>query len=131
VLVKALSPSLETKMPRHIRRVSARRSPKPRNRATVAGIPGTSKSKAELFDGLRRAFEATLEISETPERTRDRYIDAIDSVADYLESIGADAVWVERFDELSGALEDLVEGALPAVLRPAIPKVRPQQSRRP
>jgi len=28
------------------------------------------------------------------------YIDAIDSVADYLESIGADAVWVDRFDEL-------------------------------
>ena len=89
----------------------------------VAGIPGTSKSKAKLFDGLRRAFEATPEISETPERTRERYIDAIDSVADYLESIGADAVWVERFDELSGALEVLVEGALPAVLRPAIRKV--------
>ena len=69
---------------------------------------------------LRRAFEATPEISETPERTRERYIDAIDSVADYLESIGADAVWVERFDELSGALEDLVDGRLPAVLRPAI-----------
>jgi hypothetical protein len=103
-------------MPRHIRGVTARRSPKPRKRATVAGIPGTSKSKANFFDGLRRAFEATPEISETPERTRERYIDAIDSVADYLESIGADAVWVERFDELSGALEDLVEGALPAVL---------------
>ena len=110
-------------MPRHIRGVTARRSPKPRKHATVAGIPGTSKSKAKLFDGLRRAFEATPEISETPERTRERYIDAIDSVADYLESIGADAIWVERFDELSGALEDLVEGALPAVLRPAIRKV--------
>jgi hypothetical protein len=99
-------------MPRHIRGVTARRSPKPRKRAAVAGIPGTSKSKAKLFDGLRRAFEATPEISETPERTRERYIDAIDSVADYLESIGADAVWVERFD-----------GALPAVLRPTIRKV--------
>jgi hypothetical protein len=110
-------------MPRHIRSVTARRSPKPRKRATVIGIPGTSKSKAELFERLRRAFEATPETSETPERTRERYIDAIDSVADYLESIGADAVWVERFDELSAALEDLVEGMLPAVLRPAIPKV--------
>jgi hypothetical protein len=110
-------------MPRHIRGVTARRSPKPRKRATVAAIPGTSKSKAKLFDGLRRAFEATPEINETSERTRERYIDAIDSVADYLESIGADAVRVERFDELSGALEDLVEGALPAVLRPATRKV--------
>jgi hypothetical protein len=112
-------------MPRHIRSVTARRSLKPRKRATVIGIPGTSKSKAELFERLGRAFEATPEISETPERTRERYIDAIDSVADYLESIGADAVWVERFDELSAALEDLVEGVLPAILRPAIPKVGP------
>ena len=51
------------------------------------------------------------------------YIDAIDSVADYLESIGADAVWVDRFDELSGALKDLVKGELPALLRPATPKI--------
>jgi hypothetical protein len=109
-------------MPRHIRSVTGRRSQKPRKREVV-GIPGTSKSKAELFDGLRRAFEATPEISETPERTRERYIDAIDSVADYLESIGADAVWVERFDELSEALEHLVEGVLPRILRPAIPKI--------
>jgi hypothetical protein len=109
-------------MPRHIRSVTARRSQKPRKHEVV-GIPGTSKSKAELFDGLRRAFEATPEISETPERTRERYIDAIDSVADYLESVGADAAWVKRFDELSEALEDLVEGALPPILRPAIPKV--------
>jgi hypothetical protein len=72
--------------------------------------PGSSKSKAELFDCLHRAFEAPPQVSETPERTRERYIDAIDSVADYLESIGADAVWVDRFDEQSGALEDLGEG---------------------
>jgi hypothetical protein len=72
---------------------------------------------------LRRAFEATPQISETPERTRERYIDAIDSVADYLESVGADAVWVKRFDELSESLEDVVEGVLPTILRPAIPKV--------
>jgi hypothetical protein len=112
-------------MPRHIRSVKGRRSPRPWKRATVAGIPGSSKSKAELFDGLRQAFEATPELSETPERMRERYIDAIDSVADYLESIGADPVWVERFDELSRALQDLVEGRLPAVLKPALPKVRP------
>jgi hypothetical protein len=44
-------------------------------------------------------------------------------VADYLENIGADAVWVERFDELSGALADLVEGKLAAILKPEIPKL--------
>ena len=107
-------------MPRHNRSVTARRSPKPRRRATVAGLPGSSKSKAELFRRLRRAFEA--DVGETPERTRERYIDALDSVADYLESIGADAEWVERFDELSEALESLVEGVHPPILRPAMPK---------
>jgi hypothetical protein len=61
---------------------------------------------------------ATPEVNETPERTRKRYIDAIDSVADYLEDIGADAVWAKRFDELSGALEDLVKGALQPPLTP-------------
>ena len=44
-------------------------------------------------------------------------------MADYLESIGADAVWIERFDELSGALEDLVDGKLAAILKPEIPKI--------
>jgi hypothetical protein len=110
-------------MPRHNRSVTARRSPKPRKRTAVPGLPVSSKSKAELFDRLHLAFEVTPQVSETPQRTRERYIDAIDSVADYLESIGADAVWVERFDELSGALEDLVEGKLPAFLRPEIPKI--------
>ena len=110
-------------MPRHNRSVTARRSPKPRRRATVAGLPGSSRSKAELFDRLYRVFEASPQVSETPERTRERYIDAIDSVADYLESIGADAVWVDCFDELSGALKDLVKGELPAILKPAIPKI--------
>jgi len=108
-------------MPRHNRSVTARRSPKPRKRAPVAGLPGSSKSKAELFDRLQRAFEAIPQASETPQRMRERYIDAIDSVTDYLESIGADALWVERFDELSGALEDLIEGKLPAILRPEVP----------
>ena len=102
-------------MPRHFRSVAAWRSSKPRKRA-AASIPGTSKAKAELCHSLGRAFEATPEVNETPERTRKRYIDAIDSVADYLEDIGADAMWVKRFDELSGALEDLVNGALPPVL---------------
>jgi len=110
-------------MPRHIRSVTARRPTKPRKPPTVAGIPGSSKSKAELFRRLRRAFEANPELGEAPERMRERYIDAIDSVADYLESIGADTAWVERFDELSAALEALVEGALPPVLRPAMPKL--------
>jgi hypothetical protein len=110
-------------MPRHFRSVTSRRSSKPRKRAT-AGIPGTSKAKAELFHRLGRAFEETPEANETPERTRERYIDAIDSVADYLEDIGADAAWVKRFDELSGVLEDLVNGALPPVLTLAISKSR-------
>ena len=110
-------------MPRHNRSVTARRSPKLRKRPTVAGLPGSSKSKAELFDRLQRAFEAIPQASETPQRMRERYIDAIDSVADYLESIGADAVWVERFDELGGALEDLIDGKLAAILKPEIPKI--------
>jgi hypothetical protein len=122
MLVKALLP-WRRKMPRHNRSVTARRSPKSRKRATVAGFPGSSKSKTELFGRLHRAFEVTPQVGETPQRTRERYIDAIDSVADYLESIGADAVWVERFDELSGALEDLAEGKLPAILRPEMPKI--------
>ena len=109
-------------MRRPIGGVTTRRSPKPRKRVAVAGIPGTAKAKAELFHRLRRAFESTPEARETPERTRERYVAAIDSVADYLESIGADPVWVERFDDLSGALEAPVEGALPALLKPATPK---------
>jgi len=110
-------------MPRHFRSVTARRSSKPRKRATVS-IPGTSKAKAELFHRLSRAFEATPEVNETPERALEPYIDAIDSVADYLEDIGADAVWVKRFDELSGVLEGLASGALPPILTPAMSKSR-------
>jgi hypothetical protein len=109
-------------MPKHIESVRKRRSPRPRERATIAGIPGSAKAKVELFHRLRRAFEPASEVSEPPERTRERYIEAIDSVADYLASIGAEKLWVERFDELSGALEDLADGALPPVLRPAISK---------
>jgi len=106
-------------MRRYIKGVTTRRSPRPRKRAAVAGIPGTAKAKAELFQRLHRAFETATEARERPERTRERYVLAIDSVADYLEIIGADPVWVERFDDLSGALE---EGALPDLLRSAIPK---------
>jgi len=105
-------------MRRYIGRVTTRRAPRPRKRA-LAGIPGTAKAKAELFQRLRRAFETAPEARETPERARERYVVAIDSVANYLEIIGADPVWVERFDDLSGALE---EGALPDLLRRAIPK---------
>jgi hypothetical protein len=120
--VKALFSRMR-KMTRHDGGVRKRRSPKPRERATIAGIPGSAKAKAQLFRRLGRAFEATPEVSETPERTRERYIDALESVADYLASIGADALWVERFDELSGVLEDLVDGAPPPVLRPGKSKV--------
>jgi hypothetical protein len=107
-------------MRRYTEGVTTRRSPKPRKRAAVAGIPGTAKAKAELFQRLRRAFETAPEARETPKRMRERYVLAIDSVADYLEIIGADPVWVERFDDLSGALE---EDALPDLLMSAIPKV--------
>jgi hypothetical protein len=97
----------------------SRKSPK---RAALAGMPGTAKAKAELFHRLRRAFESAPEACETPERTRERYVEAIDSVTDYLESIGAKPIWIERFDDLSEALEDLIEGSPPALLKPAIPK---------
>jgi hypothetical protein len=69
-------------MRRHIGGLTTRRSPRPRERAAVAGTPGTAKAKAELFHRLRWAFEAAPEARETPERTRKRYVDAIDSVAD-------------------------------------------------
>jgi hypothetical protein len=97
----------------------SRKSPK---RAALAGMPGTAKAKAELFHRLRRAFESAPEACETPERTRERYVEAIDSVTDYLESIGAKPIWIERFDDLSEALEDLIEGSPPALLKPAISK---------
>ena len=108
-------------MPRRLRSVTAWRPSKPRKRATVS-IPGTSKAKAELCHSLGRAFEVISEVNETPERTRKRYIDAIYSVADYLEDIGADAVWVKRFDELDGALED--QGRASAGPNAAISKPR-------
>jgi len=79
----------------------------------------------ELFDGLRRAFQPTPEIPETPERTRERYVWAIESLANYLEDIGADAAWIERIEELGWALEDLTTGAPPLLLKPTSAKSRP------
>src|SRR6202790_4540074 len=43
----------------------------------------------KLLEDLRLAFQATPEIPETPERTRERYVWAIESLANYLEDIGA------------------------------------------
>ncbi len=108
-------------MPRHIRSVTARRPRKfarPAQAAPPAAPAAVSTNEAELFDGLRQAFQATPDIPETPERTRERYVWAIESLANYLEDIGADAVWIEHIDELRWALEDLTNGVLPALLKP-------------
>jgi hypothetical protein len=78
-----------------------------------------SSAQAELLAGLHEAFLSTPEIAETPERARNRYIIAIESLADYLEDIGAEAAWIERLDELSCALEDLTNGEIPELLRPS------------
>jgi hypothetical protein len=87
--------------------------------------PAAPASDIELFAGLRRAFQATPGIPETPERTRERYVLAIESIANYLEDIGADAVWIERIDELGWALEDVTSGVLPLLLQPTNPESRP------
>jgi hypothetical protein len=50
---------------------------------------------------------------------------AIESLADYLEAIGADPTWVERIDELGWALDDLAKGELPEFLRPSLAAQRP------
>jgi hypothetical protein len=137
-------------MPRHIRSVTARRPRKivvrpPRDASppvteapsaandppspvkdapSQAGASGLAPALA-LFDALRRAFEATPEIPETPGRTRERYVWALESLADYLEDIGADSVWIGRFDELSWALEDLAKGVVAPFLEPASSKGPP------
>jgi hypothetical protein len=114
-------------MPRHIRSVTARRPRRmakpvkeaPPPAAPAAASPAAELSnEAELFDGLRQAFQVTPGIPETPERTRERYAWAIESLANYLEDIGADAAWVERIEELGWALEDLTTGVLAPFLRP-------------
>jgi len=108
-------------MPRHIRSVTARRTPKIARPAKGVETVAVPEPKAELFEGLRQAFEATPEIPETPARTRERYVDALASLADYLETIGADAAWIEHLDALGFALEDLTKGAVPPVLAPKAP----------
>ena len=111
-------------MPRHIRSVTARRPRKfarPVKDAPPVAAPAAPEAPArevELFDGLRRAFQPTPDIPETPERTRERYVWAIESLANYLEDIGADAAWIERIEELGWALEDLTTGAQPLLLKP-------------
>ncbi len=86
----------------------------------VAAPPATAAQVA-LLEGLRRAFQVAAGTPEPPERIRERYIAAIESVADFLEAIGADAACVERIDELGWALEDLTNGLLPPLLQPSRP----------
>ena len=103
-------------MPRHIRSVTARRARRiirPVKNARSASTDAISGREVELFHGLRQAFQATPEITETTERTLERYVCAIESLADYLEDIGAEAVWINRIDELGWALEDLVAARPP------------------
>jgi hypothetical protein len=99
--------------------------------AAPAVVPSDSAYKLELFDALRQAFQSTPEIPETAERTRERYVSALESLADYLEDIGAEEAWTERIDELAWALEDLTKGALPPVLRPTGSESRPPPIREP
>jgi len=93
--------------------------------APLAVGPAALAREAELFDGLRRAFQATPEFPETPERTRERYVLAIESLVDYLEDIGADKAWIARLDELGWALEDLTKGELPLLLEPTRSPIHP------
>jgi hypothetical protein len=122
-------------MPRHIRSVTARRPRKiarrPVKPAAPAVVPSASAHKLELFDALRQAFQSTPEIPETAERTRERYVSALESLADYLEDIGAEEAWTERIDELAWALEDLTKGALPPVLTPTGSESRLPPAREP
>jgi hypothetical protein len=89
-----------------------------------AKAPAPPSAQAELLAGLREAFLDTPEIVETAERTRERYVAAVEAVANYLEDIGADTAWVEHLDELRWALEALTYGEVPELLKPATPKSR-------
>ena len=80
------APALEAKNARVHWGVTTRRSRKLPKRASVAGIP--PKAKTELFHRLRRALETAREARETPERTRERYVEAIDSVATTWQTSG-------------------------------------------
>jgi hypothetical protein len=104
-------------LPKHDRSVKARF----RNRR-FAARPTRTRQEAELLDGLREAFEPTPHIPETPDRTRERYVWAIENWGNYLEDIGADPAWIKRIDELRWALEDLTKGVLCPVLNPAAVK---------
>jgi hypothetical protein len=101
-------------LPKHDRSVKARF----RNRR-FAVRPTRTRQEAELLDGLREAFEPTPDIPETPDRTRERHVWAIETWANYLEDIGADPAWIKRIDELRWALEDLTKGVLCPLLKPA------------
>jgi hypothetical protein len=101
-------------LPRHDSSVKARF----RNRR-FAVRPTRTRQEAEFLDGLREAFEPTPDIPETPDRTRERYVLAIETWANYLEDIGAEVAWIKRIDELRWALEDLTNGALSPLLKPA------------
>src|SRR5205085_11269203 len=90
----------------------------PSHAAPATGSSALSPAQAELLDRLRQAFQATPAIPETPERTRKGYILAIESLADYLEEIGADSVCIQRIDELGWALEDLTNGVPSPLLQP-------------
>ena len=125
-------------MPRHIRSITARhrrkfaKPPTKDARPSVTppaasfashGAPATGSlascpAQADLFDRLREAFHSTPGPPETPERARERYVLAIEGLADYLEAIGADTTWVERIDELGWALDDLTNGVSPPLLQP-------------
>ena len=107
-------------LPKHDRSVRARF----RNRR-FAVRPTHTRQETEFLDGLREAFEPTPEIPETPDKTRERYVWAIETWANYLEDIGADPAWIKRIDELRWALEDLTNGVLCPLLEPAAVKNSP------
>ena len=107
-------------MPRHLRSVTARRSRRiaiSAKRPQSASAPEIS-AQTELLDGLRQAFQATPGVPESPKRTLERYVLAIETLANYLEDIRAEAVWIERIDDLGRALEDLSRGEHPNLLNP-------------
>jgi hypothetical protein len=91
---------------------------RPATNTSPAAASRTSTREQKLLDDLRRAFQASPDTPETPERTRERYVWAIESLANYLEEIGADAATIERIDELGWALEDLSNGELSPLLKP-------------
>jgi hypothetical protein len=107
-------------LPKHDRGVKARF----RNRR-FAVRPTRTRQETELLDGLCEAFEPTPDIPETPDRTRERYVWAIETWANFLEDIGADPAWIKRIDELRWAVEDLTRGVLSPLLKPAAVKNSP------